>query len=111
MDKKIRIAILYDMYKGLLTKKESDVIDLYYNEDLSLSEIADNLGITRQAVRDSIVRSEKILTETEEKTGLCERIRNLESRLSEINKLVLEQPMNVLDRIFKLSENGEKDGI
>ena len=53
-----RMALLYDFYGDVLTERQKEFYDLYYNEDLSLSEIAENSGITRQGVRDVIVRAE-----------------------------------------------------
>ena len=60
-----RMALLYDFYGDVLTERQKEFYDLYYNEDLSLSEIAENSGITRQGVRDVIVRAEAILTDLE----------------------------------------------
>ena len=54
MDKNIKMSILCQIYGKLLTEKQYQVLDDYYNNDLSLSEIAENLNITRQAVRDNI---------------------------------------------------------
>ena len=54
MAKNLEIALLFDFYGEMLTDKQRDVVELYYNDDLSLSEIAENEGITRQGVRDSI---------------------------------------------------------
>ena len=62
-----RMAMLYDFYGDLLTDRQKEFYDLYYNEDLSLAEIAENYGITRQGVRDVIVRAEAYLTEIEER--------------------------------------------
>ncbi len=105
MDKKIEISMLLDLYKGLLTEKQAETMDLYYNEDLSLSEIAENIGITRQGVRDSLVKAEKILLDAEEKLGLGERIGNLEARLKKINGLIKKS--GTAEEILKLSEIGE----
>lgn len=107
MEKKVETAILLDLYKGLLTEKQAEAMDLYYNEDLSLSEIAENTLVTRQAVRDSLLKGERILVETEEKTHLCERIRALEERLRKINTLIKEEDGDVICKIAALSEIGE----
>lgn len=64
-----RMAMLYDFYGDLLTPRQKEFYDLYYNDDLSLAEIAENYDITRQGVRDIIVRAEKTLEDIEEKTG------------------------------------------
>ena len=107
MDKKVETAILLDLYKGLLTEKQAEAMDLYYNEDLSLSEIAENTLVTRQAVRDSLLKGERILVETEEKTHLGERIRALEERLRKINTLIKGEDGDVICKIAALSEIGE----
>ena len=70
-----RMAMLYDFYGDLLTPRQKEFYDLYYNDDLSLAEIAENYDITRQGVRDIIVRAEKTLEDIEEKTGLIQRYR------------------------------------
>ena len=79
-----RMAMLYDFYGDLLTDRQKEFYDLYYNEDLSLAEIAENYGITSQGVRDVIVRAEAYLTEIEDKTGLIRRFHTMQSQLREI---------------------------
>ena len=79
-----RMAMLYDFYGDLLTDRQKEFYDLYYNEDLSLAEITENYGITRQGVRDVIVRAEAYLTEIEDKTGLIRRFHTMQSQLREI---------------------------
>ena len=66
-------TMLFDFYGELLTGKQREYYDLHYNDDLSLSEIAEQTGISRQGVWDIIRRAEKTLEETEEKTGLVAR--------------------------------------
>ena len=61
MEKNVKIGMLLDLYGELLTEKQKDILDLYYNNNLSLAEVAEEVGITRQAVRDSIVKGEKKL--------------------------------------------------
>ena len=68
MEKNVEISILYQLYGNLLSQKQFEFIDDYYNNDLSLSEIAENHGITRQAVRDVIQKGEKKLFYYEEKS-------------------------------------------
>ena len=63
MAKNYEIAILIDFYGEMLTAKQRDFLEYYYNDDLSLSEIAENEGITRQGVRDAIKRAETQLNE------------------------------------------------
>ena len=61
MEKNVQIGILCDIYGELLTEKQKDILDLYYNNNLSLAEIAEEMNITRQAVKDSIAKGEKRL--------------------------------------------------
>jgi predicted DNA-binding protein YlxM (UPF0122 family) len=75
------MCLLFDFYGAILTDKQQEVFDLYYNDDLSLSEISEHVGITRQGVRDSIVRAEHTLRNMEEKLGLVARYARLESRM------------------------------
>nr|WP_308506597.1 YlxM family DNA-binding protein [uncultured Agathobaculum sp.] len=71
--KPLEMSLLFDFYGETLTEKQRELFDLYYNEDLSLAEIAEHAGITRQGVRDSIKRAEHTLREMEEKLGLVAR--------------------------------------
>ena len=73
MDKNIKMSILCQIYGKLLTEKQYQVLDDYYNNDLSLSEIAENLNITRQAVRDNIKKGENKLFEYEEKLDVMKK--------------------------------------
>lgn len=81
MAKDYQVGLLLDFYGSLLTDRQKDVISLYYEEDLSLAEIADEVGITRQGVRDAIKKAESILTETEEKLGLAKRFKILSEKV------------------------------
>lgn len=81
-----RMALLFDFYGDMLTDRQKEFYDLYYNEDLSLAEIAENYSITRQGVRDVIVRAEGILSELEEKTGIIRRFQKMQRQLEEIEK-------------------------
>ena len=84
MDKKVEVSMLLQIYGKLLTEKQYRVIDYYYNEDLSLSEIAENEEITRQGVRDIIKKGEKKLFEYEEKLLFMKRTLNQEKKIEEI---------------------------
>ena len=72
-DETLYKTMLFDFYGDLLTEKQREYYDLYHNEDLSLAEIAEKAGITRQGVYDITTRAEKSLTAIEEKTGLIHR--------------------------------------
>lgn len=82
-----RMAMLYDFYGDLLTARQKEFYDLYYNGDLSLAEIAENYEITRQGVRDIIVRAEKTLEDIEEKTGLIQRYHRTRATASTLRDL------------------------
>lgn len=84
MEKNVRISMLLQTYGKLLTEKQVDFLDDYYNNDLSLSEIAENNNITRQAARDNIKKGEQKLFEFEEKLGIMEKTMIQEQKISEI---------------------------
>lgn len=84
MPKDLRLTLLFDFYGDMLTDKQKEVMDLYYNEDLSLAEIAADSGITRQGVRDSIKRAEATLLELEERLGLARRFGEMQEDLRRI---------------------------
>lgn len=73
MSKNLDVAVLLDFYGEMLTEKQRDAIDLYYNQDLSLAEIAEHENITRQGVRDSIKRGEVFLFELEDKLRMFDQ--------------------------------------
>lgn len=75
MAKDLSISLLLDIYAPVLTDKQREVIELYYYEDLSLAEIAENCGITRQGVRDSIKRGEFAMKDLEHKLGFAKKAR------------------------------------
>lgn len=82
-----RMTMLFDFYGDVLTDRQKEFYDLYYNEDLSLSEIAENYDMSRQGVRDAIVRAEAALEELEEKTGIVKRFQEQKHQLEEIESL------------------------
>ena len=84
MDKKVEVSILLEIYGKLLTEKQYQIIDYYYNQDLSLSEIAENEEITRQGVRDIIKKGEKKLFEYEEKLLFMKKTINQEKLIQNI---------------------------
>ena len=84
MAKNLEIAVLLDLYGDMLTEKQRDFLGYYYNDDLSLSEIAENQGITRQGVRDAIKRAEAQLFDMESKLKLASKFDEIRSGLAEI---------------------------
>ena len=75
-EKDMKISFLLDFYGEVLSERRRTVLEYYYNDDLSLSEIAEDIGISRQGVRDLIKKAEEELHFYEEKLGLAERFRN-----------------------------------
>ena len=98
--KNLEITMLLDFYGDMLTSKQREFLDYYYNEDLSLAEIAANVGITRQGVRDAIKRAECQLTEMEQRLGLVERFREVRKGLDEI-----------MDCATKISAENRRTGL
>lgn len=109
MEKKVEISMLWQIYGKMLTDKQSEYIDYYYNKDLSLSEIAENNEITRQAVRDIIKKGERKLFEFEEKLLFMKKTINQEklaqSILENLNKIQKESSdkkvSNILEEVKK----------
>lgn len=90
MEKNVEITLLYDIYGNMLTEKQAEAIELYYNDDLSLAEIADIAGISRQGVRDNIKRAENVLYDVEEKLGIANRFLKIKKKLSEIDDIIID---------------------
>ncbi|MBQ7289233.1 MAG: DNA-binding protein [Clostridia bacterium] len=85
MAKDLKISYLLECYGNLLTEKQRHVVDMYYNEDLSLAEIAEIESITRQGVRDFLKKAETQLYETEQKLHLLQKIGLLQKLAKEEN--------------------------
>lgn len=98
MERNVKISILLDIYKNMLTDRQADIVDLYYNQNLSLSEIADEIGVTRQAIRKSLVEAEKNLIMLEDKLNICEKQKIRQEKIDEILKIIKD------DKIAKLVE-------
>ena len=109
MNKDLNVSILMDFYGQLLTEKQLTALDMYYNSDLSLSEIADETGISRQGVRDTIKRGEKQLLEFEEKLGLAEKFLGIIKSVDEMNKIIdaLDMSDGNREKINKIKEISE----
>lgn len=84
MAKELKFVMLLDCYGDLLTEHQRNIMELYYCEDLSLAEISNPLGITRQAVRDIIKRTENILLNYEEKLKFAERLGKMRDCFTDI---------------------------
>lgn len=98
MEKNVEISMLNEIYGKLLTQKQYEIIDDYYNNDLSLSEIAENNEITRQAVRDILKKGEKKLFEYEQKLNNKKRAIEQEKAIQHILQEVKEISQNCTDK-------------
>lgn len=95
-DSRLSRSMLLDFYGELLTEKQRSCFDMHYNEDLSLSEIAEMLGISRQGAWDNIRRAETAMEEMEKKTGLIGRF--------EENRGALEKLKETLDKLASMTD-------
>lgn len=95
-----RVSLLYDFYGGLLTEKQRSVMSLYHEENLSLSEIAHEYGISRQGVHDTLKKAEQALEEYERKLNLVDRLMKTEAAVLE-----LRDEFKTLEKI--IAENHE----
>lgn len=87
-EKNLEIGYLLDFYGDVLPERRRDIMDLYYNDDLSLAEIAEQMGITRQAVRECIKKTESELFFYEEKLGLRRRFTEAQAHIERARMLV-----------------------
>ncbi|MBP0724883.1 putative DNA-binding protein [Bacillus sp. RG28] len=108
LDKTMRINYLYDFYQSLLTPKQQSYMSLYYLDDYSLGEIAEEFSISRQAVYDNIKRTEAMLEEYEEKLLLLEKFQKRQVLINQLKtftgngKVIDEEYFEVLDALEKL---------
>ena len=100
MEKKVEISMLCQLYGKLLTEKQFEFLNDYYNNDYSLSEIAENNNITRQAVRDIIKKGEKKLFEYEEKLLFMKKTLTQEQKIQ-----------SVLEELTKIQKNSSDEKI
>ncbi len=97
LDKKLKYAELFSFYSELLTDKQKDVFQLYCYQDLSLSEISEDLSISRQAVHDAIHRVENLLDVYEQKLSLSKKFNTRQENIQEINNVLIQ-----MDKCVKL---------
>ncbi len=113
MEKNVQISMLCQIYGKLLTDKQFELINDYYNNDLSLSEIAENNEITRQAVRDIIKKGEKKLFEYEKELKFMEKMLEQEKNIENIKQDLenIKQNLNITnkEKIEKIKE--KLDGL
>jgi len=99
------ITVLLDFYGQLLTERQHEIMDLHFNSDLSLGEIAEELSISRQGVYDSIRKGRQALLEYEKKLGLVERFKeqekNIEKVLKNLKNMGKKSPELIKDSDYK----------
>lgn len=98
IDEITQASLLYDFYGQLLSKRQREVMELYHEENLTLSEIAEEFGISRQGVHDALKNAEKALKEYEEKLGLVARFQRSQTAVQEIDA--------VMDRVMEKLQDG-----
>ena len=98
-EKDLNILVLFDFYGDSLKAHQKNIIDLYYNHDHSLSEIAEEVGITRQGVRDTLKRGEQTLCALEQQLGLAARFRRAKEQLEQITDALREIPTDQPEKI------------
>lgn len=106
MAKDLSVSVLLDFYGELLTPRQAEALDCYYNQDLSLAEIAADMGVSRQGARAFIKQGEGHLTEFEAKLGLVRRFSEISGIVREIQGIVSEIPEN--DAAARLNEKIEE---
>jgi len=90
MAKDLHFTMLLDVYGALLTEKQRETLEFYYNDDLSLGEISEETGITRQGVMNCIKKTEQRLVELENQLGLVKRFEELKSDIEALEEMVLD---------------------
>ena len=99
-EKNLNISVLLDFYGDILTDRQKDMLDMYYNNDLSLAEIAQNFSISRQGVRSVLKKGETILIDMEEKLKLAERFSKM-----------LEKSAEIAEELEKINQNINNNDI
>ncbi len=91
VEDKLKLFKLYDFYGKLLSDGQQEILSYYLNNDYTISEIAQNLNVSRQAIKDSITKGEKKLNALEEKLNLLERFEKLEKKLNKYEKILFDK--------------------
>lgn len=117
MEEFVEISMLYDFYGSFLTEKQKEAVELYYNMNYSLGEIGEKMHITRQGVRDLLIRSKELLHSFDEKLGLVDKYRRqqdlLQKQVEQVDILLsqladetLREPMEQLrDGLLRLMDD------
>lgn len=91
IEKMVEVGLLFEQYRELLTDKQRDIVSMYYEDDYSLGEISENLGVSRQGVYDTLKRSEKILRDYEDKLHLVSKFKEHDKNI----KLIYDEIVNL----------------
>ncbi|MCP3761965.1 putative DNA-binding protein [Domibacillus sp. A3M-37] len=102
LEKTMRMNYLYDFYQMLLTDKQRSYMSLYYLDDYSLGEIADEYGVSRQAVYDNIKRTETMLEEYEAKLMLLKKFQERQALIDQLKERADEAMLTVIEAIEEL---------
>lgn len=109
MEKDVKILVLFDLYSGVLSNAQFECMDLYYNQDLSLSEISFHIGKTRQGVHDLIKRSEAILLKMENSLNFFERFTKISENLEKISNLASQiKDFSSKNSLYDIKEKAEE---
>ena len=108
-EKNLMVGVLLDFYGDILTERKRQILDMYYNEDFSLSEIAEQIGISRQGVREMIVKAQEELLFYEEHLGLAKKFTDAKAQLDKLTALAeaenlsiaFKKELNTLSEIIK----------
>lgn len=111
IEKKISLAWLCDFYGGMLTEKQRQVMSLHCEEDMSLSEIAEAAGISRQSVHDMIGRTSRKLSEMEDRLGVASRYRRMQEGLEECHQAMerkqYDTVLQLLEQLIRLDQEDD----
>ena len=109
MEERVYIGLLLDYYGGLLTENQRTSLELYYTEDLTLSEIGESTGITRQGVRDAIKRGEAALHRAEDQAGMVKRYMAFQQAMEELETHLEEREdetsLSILHKALQIWES------
>ena len=101
----LKVALLNDYYGNLLKKYQSDIVKMYYDQDLSLAEISKICNVSRQAIKDVLQRAENKLEDYEEKLGLVARVTKIKDK---IQNYISEADAETAAKLDKLLQEVEK---
>lgn len=103
--KELEIGLLADFYGGLLNQKTRDILDRFYNRDMSLGEIGEELGITRQGVRDYLTRAKKTLTQYEDKLKMASKFYSLREKIVKYKQNIFQEDLVSKDQLFQFLDS------